>query len=123
MPYLLIESMALQQMGFDIEDFGGNDLVVRGLPADCRQQNPQKLVDSILEQLHNGEASAEHPERHLLALGLAKGSSIGKGQVLQTAEMRDLIDRLFACEVPYYGPSGKNAIVTLTPEELSGKFD
>jgi DNA mismatch repair protein MutL len=56
-------------------------------------------------------------------LGLAKGSSIGKGQVLQTTEMRDLIDRLFACEVPYYGPSGKNAIVTLTPEELSGKFD
>lgn len=120
---LVEESIALQQMGFDIEDFGGNDLVVRGLPADCRQQNPQKLVDSILEQLHNGEASAEHPERHLLALGLAKGSSIGKGQVLQTAEMRDLIDRLFACEVPYYGPAGKNAIVTLTPEELSGKFD
>ncbi|MDG1781107.1 MAG: DNA mismatch repair endonuclease MutL [Flavobacteriales bacterium] len=120
---LVEESKALQQMGFDIEDFGGSDFVVRGLPADCRQQNPQKLVDAILNQLHNGESTADHPERHLLALGLAKGSSIGKGQTLQQVEMRDLIDRLFACEVPYYSPGGKSVIVTITPEELSGKFD
>ncbi|WP_306639919.1 DNA mismatch repair endonuclease MutL [Sanyastnella coralliicola] len=112
----------LKGMGFDVEEFGANDLIVRGLPADSRQQDAGQLVDLIVNALKEG-GEHERPGQHALAMGLARGASIRSGQVLQLAEMRELIDRLFACEVPYYGPTGRQAIVTFTPDDLSSKFE
>ncbi|MFM1932115.1 MAG: mismatch repair endonuclease MutL [Bacteroidota bacterium] len=111
----------LQQMGFDVEDFGGQEVVVRGVPAEGKQQDPEELLNDVLHQLRSDLDPGESQE-HRLAAGLAAASSIKRGQILQQEEMHTLIDQLFACEVPNYSPRGKKAVVTFTPEEFTTKF-
>jgi DNA mismatch repair ATPase MutL len=41
----------------------------------------------------------------------------------KTAELKHLVDELFACEQPYYSPTGKATIATFTHEEITDKFD
>lgn len=112
----------LQEMGFDIDEFGGNDLIVRGLPADIAQQDPKDLLDAVLVELQEG-GKASNKGLNRIALGLARGGAIRRGQVLRPREMRHLIDSLFACEVPNYSPTGRPAIVTFTPDDLASKFE
>ncbi len=112
----------LQEMGFDIDEFGRNDLIVRGLPADVAQQEPKELLDAVLVELQTGRQAADKGLNRV-ALGLARGGAIRRGQVLRPREMRHLIDSLFACEVPNYSPTGRPAIVTFTPDDLASKFE
>ncbi len=111
----------LQKMGFDVEDFGGQEVVVRGIPSESKEKDPEVLLDQIVRQLREDLDPGEGQETKL-ASSLATASAIKRGQILQKEEMQEIIDRLFACEVPYYSPRGKKAIVTFTPEELTSKF-
>ena len=53
---------------------------------------------------------------------MARSASIKRGQVLQEEEMQDIIDRLFACEVPYHSPFGRKCFITYTLEDLDKQF-
>ena len=44
------------------------------------------------------------------------------GKTLSTEEMNDLVDKLFACKMPYYSPNGKPVIIKLSLEDLEKKF-
>lgn len=122
---LLVNALdALQSMGFDVENLGGRDVVIHALPAELADRDPSELLDSVLLALQNSELAedAEGQLKQKVAIGLAKSGAIKRGKVLSETEMRDLVDRLFSCEVPAYSPTGKAAIVTFTPEELAVKF-
>ena len=54
---------------------------------------------------------------------MAKSSAIKRGKSLTVPEMQELIDRLFACELPYKSPSGRNCFITYDLEELNKKFE
>jgi DNA mismatch repair protein MutL len=57
-----------------------------------------------------------------LAQAMARRASIDYGKVLQTEEMTQLIDELFACDLPYSAPNGKPTMVTMSLDELEKKF-
>ncbi|MFB6258401.1 MAG: DNA mismatch repair endonuclease MutL, partial [Flavobacteriales bacterium] len=120
----LLQSMMerLQKMGFDLSEFGGNAVVVNGIPSDAADQDPEELLGSLLALIKEGESEEEGEYVHKIARALAKSSGIKQGQALGEREMSDLIDRLFACELPYYSPDKKATIVTFTLEELAKRF-
>ncbi len=81
------------------------------------------LFPPFLEQLKN-EKSALRNERHsAIARGMARSMAMRSGRVLTVQEMHDLIDRLFACEMPYYTPGGKPTLVTYGLDELEKRFE
>ena len=45
------------------------------------------------------------------------------GMPAEAAEMLDLIDRLFACEMPYTTSSGKPTLITYGLDELNERFE
>ena len=96
----------IQLLGFDIEDFGNNSYVIHGIPAELSKGlDEQQLIEDLLEQYKaNLELKMGIVEN--IALSLARGSAIKRGQYLTSEEMRELIDKLFACQVPYKGPTG-----------------
>lgn len=114
---------SLGAFGFEVEDLGGRDIIIHGVPVDLSSRDPRDMLESVLKALQEDADDVEHPVRHRLALGLARAGSIKRGQVLSDAEMRDLIDRLFTCAVPAYTPTGRKVVVTFTPEEMANKFD
>ena len=113
----------LRSMGFDLEFFGGRTVQVNGMPAEATDEDPARLLEQLLEQV-KADGSALRTERHqVLARSMARSMAIRPGRALTTTEMHDLIDRLFACEVPMRTPAGKPVLVTYTLDELNERFE
>ncbi len=113
----------LRCLGFDLELFGGRTVQVNGMPAEAADEDPVRLIEQLLEQVKS-EGNALRNERHkVLARGMARSMAIRAGRVLGAAEMHDLIDRLFACELPMRTPGGKPVLVTYTLYELNERFE
>lgn len=112
----------LYYLGFDIEDFGSNTFVVNGSPSEWVDENPQDMIESLLENYKKNLIDLKLDKKMNLSLAMARNMSIKHGKKLEKEEIQNLIDRLFACKIPYQSPSGKKVLFTLTLDELSEKF-
>ncbi|HMQ46627.1 MAG TPA: DNA mismatch repair endonuclease MutL [Saprospiraceae bacterium] len=122
---LYLESMLdeINLLGFDIQPFGANTFVINGLPAEMAGKKDEvALIEMMLEQYKiNQELRLTVKEN--IARAMAISSAIKRGQMLSTVEMQSLIDRLFACAMPYRSPGGRNCFLTYDLEELNKQFD
>ena len=57
-----------------------------------------------------------------VARTLAAKSAIAYGKELSQMEMSDLFDRLFACEMPGFSPSGKPVTSIISMSEIEANF-
>ncbi|MEO1515688.1 MAG: DNA mismatch repair endonuclease MutL [Bacteroidota bacterium] len=112
----------VNQLGFDIQEFGKDSFVMHGIPANLNPgKDEQKLIESLIEQYkQNRDMNLGLEEK--LARSLAKSAAIKRGQKLNPAEMQELIDKLFACQVPFKSPSGRHCFLTYELEELERRF-
>lgn len=113
----------LHQLGFDIEDFGGNTIVINGMPAESAHLDAQEILDKFLHALLQGNADLKTKAKEQVACSLAKASAIGYQQNLSQQEMQGLFDNLFACSTPNYTPDGKKIISILRSDELEKRFE
>ena len=112
----------LSTLGFDIELLSGRTAVVRGVPSEIHSGDKEVLLEDLLAQYRrdNEQAGAEQGER--LARSLARRGAIRSGVALAPAEMRSVIDQLFACDKPYVCPRGRATVVRISIEELQKRF-
>jgi DNA mismatch repair protein MutL len=113
----------VNEMGFDIQDFGADTFVIHGIPSEIYgQPDAEKMLEQLIEQFKsNLDLQMDTSEN--LARAMAKSSAIKRGKSLTVPEMQELTDRLFACELPYKSPSGRNCFLTYDLEELNKKFE
>ena len=115
-------SSALNGMGFDISEFGKGSIIVNGIPSVLQEKNLHDAIDQILGNLNDeGQVNVKFEEQ--LARSISKAECIKSGHFLGIEEMQNLADELFACEQPFYSPSGKPTTVTVPIEEFEKKFD
>ncbi len=112
----------VNNLGFDIREFGADSFVIHGSPADVKAGKEQQIIESILEQ-HKQNINLKVDLRESLAKSLALSTSIQRGQELNAIEMQELIDQLFACEVPYKSPTGSSCFITFELDELIKRFN
>ena len=112
----------LKLLGMDIEPFGKNTFIVQGLATYINENNVKEVIDEILEEYNESGSLTASKKMDKLAQAMARRASIDYGKVLQPAEMTQLIDELFACDLPYSAPSGKPTMVTMTLDELEKRF-
>ncbi|MFC1613776.1 hypothetical protein ACFL5K_00595, partial [Gemmatimonadota bacterium] len=112
----------LAQAGFEIEEFGGRTIVVRSAPALKGIGSPEEYFSRMLHDLvDEGRGAAETPHQ-CVARSLACKAAVKTGQKLSPREMNDLIDQLFATELPYADVHGRNTIVRLSLNEIDKRF-
>lgn len=112
----------IQLLGFEIEDFGNNSYIIQGIPAELSAGlDEQKLIENLLEQ-YKVNVDLKLDVKENIALSMARGAAIRRGQLLTEEEMKELIDQLFACQIPYKGPGGKHCFVTYELDELAKRF-
>ena len=112
----------LQQVGFDIQEFGKNTFIIHGVPAELNATNEEQMLMGLLESYKQQTSLQKFEQKELLARSLAKQSAIKAGKVLNQEEMNHLIDELFACELPNTGINGKAAFVRLSIDDLAAYF-
>lgn len=109
-------------LGFEIAEFGGNTFAIHGSPADLRTGISEEiLLQKVLEQ-YKENLELQLGNRENLAHAMARNAAMRRGQALTTLEMQDLIDRLFACSIPYRSPSGRKCFIQYDLEELQKQF-
>lgn len=110
---------ALQALGFVIDSFGKDSIIVSGCPAEAANHEPKQLIEGLIEQYKWNKAQLALPPQENLARSLAKRSCIQPGQKLGASEMDALVDQLFACKQANHAPDGRKTWVILTLEELA----
>ncbi|OKL41911.1 DNA mismatch repair endonuclease MutL [Pontibacter flavimaris] len=121
---VLIKELAAEfkDMGFQFEDFGGNTIILNGIPADVLAADEKELLEELIEQYKNNSATLKLDKRENLARAMAKRLSARLLARMSDLEMNSLVDRLFACQVPNYTPGGQKTLVIMELSQLHDLF-
>lgn len=109
-------------LGIDIEPFGKNTFIVQGLATYIDENSVKEVIDEILEEYNESGNLTASKKLDRLAQAMARRASIDYGRILQQEEMTQLIDELFACDLPYTAPNGKPTMITMSLDELEKRF-
>ena len=113
----------VRALGFDIREFGKNTVIVEGIPAELTKASENEMLEKLLEGFKNNQSALKLSKHDNLARTLAKNAAVNPGTRFSLEEMNQLIDQLFACQMPNVSLNGKPVIITYTLEELFQKFD
>ena len=119
---LLGQPDLLASLGFDIQDFGGNTVVVNALPEGypTSEEEVRRCIDQLLAALRD-DTSLED-QHHLMAASMAASAAACGAESLNATEAQLLVDRLFACREPKLTPDGHRTLTLITLEELEKKL-
>lgn len=112
----------LFSLGFVVEEFGKDTVLIQGVPADVQVKNEKELFEGLIEQFKNFKSELSLDKRENLARSLSRKSSLKKGQKLNSQEMETLVGQLFACQHPNYSPSGNKTFVKLDLTSIHAFF-
>jgi DNA mismatch repair protein MutL len=113
----------IRALGFDFDTFGSTSIIVNGVPADYTSKGDRSLFEGLLEQFKENKSALSIEVRENLARSLARRSSISEGEKLGQEEMTSIIDQLFACKNPNYGPDGRITFYILDLNKISNYFN
>ncbi|HDR68487.1 MAG TPA: hypothetical protein ENN61_05490, partial [Bacteroidaceae bacterium] len=115
-------SSHIEKLGFDIRSFGKNSIIIHGAPAFMSSYNFKDTIENMLEQYKNLQSDINIDELTRLARSASSASAIPYGKKLNEQEMRELVDKLFGCDNPYYSPSGEIIVKIITREGIENIF-
>ncbi|MGI5936287.1 MAG: DNA mismatch repair endonuclease MutL [Oscillospiraceae bacterium] len=110
----------LTELGFEIEPYGEDSVVIRAVPADT-DEDPAPMLEEMLEKLRSGRAGDAAGLRDQLLHTIACKAAIKAGRRSEPAELEALAGRVMSGEVRYC-PHGRPVAVTLTRKELDREF-
>ncbi|MEW6558345.1 MAG: DNA mismatch repair endonuclease MutL [Elusimicrobiota bacterium] len=109
----------LEQLGFEIQEFGKNSFIVKSVPTILSEIPVLDMVNEIIQQKKVGKLSDELNDT---IIKIACKSAVKSGDKLSQPEATKLVDELLGCANPYNCPHGRPTIVKLTKAELDRKF-
>ena len=113
--------LVLNQIGFTINVFSGNTIVIEEMPSDIKIGRESQILLDIIDFYKNTPQSSFNLNEKIAA-GYAYKNAVKNGEELSEIQMHNLVDQLFACEHPFYSPNGKPVIVSMELEELARRF-
>lgn len=108
-------------LGFDIEEFGGNEYAIRSVPMDLYGYNEQTLFLSVLDELCEDDNKGTLTIEQKIASMSCKAAVKGNNRISKE-EMISLIDQLLELENPYHCPHGRPTIISMSKYEIEKKF-
>ncbi len=114
----------IRSVGFEVEAFGDRTVIVHAAPNPHPHFDAEACFrDMVAELTHGSElVNSARNQHERIARSLACKSAIKAGQPLSAVEMDELVDRLFATELPGHDVHGRPNILRLTMEELARRF-
>ena len=111
-----------EKMGFEIEDFGGNEYALRSVPVDLYGCGEREMFLSVLDELESGvtRQSPKVVEEKIASMS-CKAAVKGNNR-LSYEEADELIEELLTLENPYNCPHGRPTIITISKYDMEKKF-
>jgi DNA mismatch repair protein MutL len=113
---------ALQRIGFEVEPFGGQAVVIHTVPSPHPRFDAATCFRETIADLARGRFGGWANRLERFAATYACRAAVKAGQRLDEREMRELLLRLFATDLPPHDVHGRSTIVQLPREELERRF-
>jgi len=112
----------LRRVGFEAEAFGGRTVVLHAVPAPHPRFDAGACFREMVADLARGRFGGWANRLERFAATFACRAAVKAGARLDQREMRELLLRLFATELPPHDVHGRSTIVQLPREELERRF-
>jgi DNA mismatch repair protein MutL len=112
----------IRRVGFEVEAFGGRTVVVHAVPAPHPRFDAGQCLRELVADLARGRFGGWANRLERFAATYACRAAVKAGQRLEPGEMRELLLRLFATDLPPHDVHGRSTIVQLPREELERRF-
>jgi len=112
----------LEKLGFEVEGFGGNTLIVNSVPMPHARFDAERCLRETLDALTGDRVAGTATRHEHLAATVACKAAIKAGEELSLAEMRSLFASLRDTKLPAHDVHGRSTIVQLTWDELDRRF-
>ncbi|MEZ4412714.1 MAG: DNA mismatch repair endonuclease MutL [Gemmatimonadales bacterium] len=112
----------LERVGFGVEEFGGNTVVLQAVPTPHPRFDAVACFQEMIADLARGRFGGWSNPLERFGATYACRAAVKAGQRLSQTEMRELLLRLFATELPPHDVHGRSTIVQLPREELERRF-
>ncbi|MFN3490623.1 MAG: hypothetical protein ACK40V_00215, partial [Anaerolineales bacterium] len=113
---------ALNQFGFEVEEFGANTFQVRAMPVLFSGGDPASALKALVEDFEEDESPLQTEIEAKIAGRVCKRLAVKAGQVLTTEEQRSLLNDLEACQNPRTCPHGRPTMIHLSVDMLEKQF-
>jgi DNA mismatch repair protein MutL len=116
------EQDLFRRLGFEIEGFGGNTLLVSAVPMPHPRFDAERCLRDTLASLAGDRTPSAANRHERLAATVACKAAIKAGEELAPSEMRALFIALRETTLPAHDVHGRSTIVQLSWEELERRF-
>jgi DNA mismatch repair protein MutL len=120
---VLDQKDTLKKLGIEVEEFGGDTVLVSAYPAMLAKQNPAEMLRGIVESL---TTEGSEPDRRdlideLLHMMSCK-AAVKAGDELTPEEISDLLNYRELCQDAHHCPHGRPTALVFSREDLDKKF-
>jgi DNA mismatch repair protein MutL len=122
--YALVQELApyFEGIGFTMKPFGGNTVIVEGIPPDIRSGSESRIVEEVLALYKEYQQPGKMDARDTLAKSYSCKAAIKAGDPLSVQEMHSLLEQLFQTKIPYVCPHGRPIVLKISISELDRRF-
>jgi len=119
---LLVNKALLEELGFEIEEFGENTLLLRQIPMDLGPEEAADTAETLAADLMAGRRSSKDTVRDELLHTIACKAAIKAGWKNDEAELLALVKTVMSREELKYCPHGRPICITLSKKQLEKQF-
>lgn len=112
----------LEKIGFEINELGGNSFSVSAIPSNFPEKELKEWINSMLMLTGEDYIALKDSMQESIASSMAQYMAVGYGKLLSQEEMADINNRLFACKMPNFTPSGKPIVSIIGIDEIEKLF-
>ena len=113
---------AFERAGFEVENFGGSEYALRGVPVDLFGHSEKELFLAVLDELSTNPGLGTFKTIDEKIAGMACKASVKGGDRIGFEQAGKLIDELLTLDNPYNCPHGRPTIISITKTEMEKKF-
>ncbi len=108
--------------GFEIDSFGGNELMLRAIPVDLYGADAKEMFLAILEELAQVHSAGRIEIIEDRIATMACKAAVKGNNAMTFEEVSALLDQLLTLENPYQCPHGRPTMFSMTKYEIEKKF-
>ena len=119
---LLGNTELLEELGFEIEEFGENTVLARQIPMDLSEEAAAEALETLADDLLNGRRESRDTVRDTLLHTVACKAAIKAGWVSDEKELLAIAKAVMERENLKYCPHGRPICVSLSQKMLEKQF-
>ncbi len=119
---LSVNAPLLAELGFEIDEFGDNTVLLRQIPMDLDPAAAAAAVEAIVADLQNGKKQDKNTVRDEILHTVACKAAIKAGWKNDERELLALVKQVMTDENLKYCPHGRPICITLSKKQLEKQF-